>query len=372
MHYSERESRLLAPYAVHAAESAGRGVPEPDHPYRSPFQRDRDRITHSAAFRRLSQKTQVITGELLGAASEDYHRTRLTHTLEVASIARTVARGLRLNEDLVEALALAHDVGHPPFGHAGEDVLDAFLVDEGGFNHNRQALRIFERLETRYPDRPGLNLTQEVLEGQRSRGPDEQRPPHAPHLEAQVVDATDAIAYGAHDADDALVTGLIDLGVLAEATLWRDAVASVQARYTALTGDDLRRAAVHALIERLVSDLLDNAAAEIARLGVDSPNAAREAGVIVRGSAESRELSAELQALLFERVYRHPVVVRHRSDATAALGETLRWWESHAERLPRSLREIASQESPRRAVADHVSSLTDRAVLADISSSGRD
>src|SRR3954452_15277776 len=160
----EREDLILAPYAMHSAHTKGRRHSEPDHPYRSPYQRDRDRIVHSAAFRRLSQKTQVFTGDM-----GDYHRTRLTHTLEVASIARTIARALRLNEDVVEALALFHDIGHPPFGHAGEDALDECLSAHGGFSHNEFALTIAEDLEARYAAFPGLNLTFEVLEGQATR-----------------------------------------------------------------------------------------------------------------------------------------------------------------------------------------------------------
>src|SRR4051794_30151069 len=187
----EREDLILAPYAMHSAHTKGRRHPEPDHPYRSPYQRDRDRIVHSAAFRRLSQKTQVFTGEM-----GDYHRTRLTHTLEVASIARTIARALRLNEDLVEALALVHDLGHPPFGHSGEDVLNECLRNDGGFNHNAQGLRVCELLETSYREFPGLNLTQEVLDGQRQRSEKYtsrsangilREPPSSPLLEVQVV-----------------------------------------------------------------------------------------------------------------------------------------------------------------------------------------
>src|SRR3954454_6212569 len=174
---AERERQLLAPYAMRSADSQGRRHPEPNHPYRGPYQRDRDRILHSAAFRRLSQKTQVFTGEM-----GDYHRTRLTHTLEVASIARTIARALRLNEDLVEALALTHDLGHPPFGHSGEDVLNECLRDQGGFNHNHQALRIFELLESAYADFPELNLTCEVLEGQRHRARKSASTPHESQL----------------------------------------------------------------------------------------------------------------------------------------------------------------------------------------------
>jgi dGTPase len=159
-----RERAILKPYAMSSELSAGREHPEPEHPYRGPFQRDRDRIVHSAAYRRLSSKTQVFTGEL-----GDYHRTRLTHTLEVASVARTIGRALSLNEDLIEALALVHDLGHPPFGHAGEDTLDECLAGDGGFSHNAQALRIVRELETRYHEFPGLNLTREVLEGQGTR-----------------------------------------------------------------------------------------------------------------------------------------------------------------------------------------------------------
>src|SRR3954451_23655905 len=221
---SERERLLLAPYAMHTGNSAGRWYPEAPHPYRGPYQRDRDRIVHSSAFRRLSHKTQVFTGEM-----GDYHRTRLTHTLEVSSIARTIARALRLNEDLVEALALAHDLGHPPFGHSGEDVLNECLQNQGGFNHNAQALRICELLESCYPDFPGLNLSFEVLEGQQHRatksaGSDQESgQTQSPLLEVQVVDAADSITYDAHDADDSLELGLVTLEQLLELELWRDA-----------------------------------------------------------------------------------------------------------------------------------------------------
>ena len=195
--WHKREETLLAPWAMHAADSAGRVHPEPPHLHRSPYQRDRDRIVHAAAFRRLAHKTQVFTGY-----HGDYHRSRLTHTLEVTSIARTMARALALNEDLVEALAMGHDIGHPPLGHAGEDTLDALLADEGGFSHNAQALRIMELLENRYPDFPGLNLSREVLGAQMSRC--DKANEHGRLLEAQVVDAADSIAYDTHDADDAI------------------------------------------------------------------------------------------------------------------------------------------------------------------------
>src|SRR5689334_9861126 len=202
---------------MHGRDTAGRVHDEPTHAYRSPYQRDRDRIVHSSAFRRLAHKTQVFTGTM-----GDYHRSRLTHTLEMASIARTVGRTLGLNEDLIESLALAHDIGHPPFGHAGESVLDECLAREGGFNHNQQALRIVERLETRYPDFPGLNLSREILDGQRSRTVRRlEQEAGGRLLEVQTVDAADSIAYNAHDADDAVELGMIDLPELDAASLWR-------------------------------------------------------------------------------------------------------------------------------------------------------
>ena len=302
---AEREAAILAPYAMHSAASAGRKYPEPPHPYRGPFQRDRDRILHSAAFRRLSQKTQVFTGEM-----GDYHRTRLTHTLEVASIARTLARALRLNEDLVEALALAHDIGHPPFGHSGEEVLDECLRDTGGFNHNAQALRIVELLETRYPEFPGLNLSREVLEGQGQRV-DKQaagRAGQSPLLEVQVVDAADSIAYDSHDADDALAIGLVDLGQLLTVPLWREAADRVRRRYANLDDRQLCRAIVHELINWQVDDLLSGASTGVGRVagghsGGRSPVAGRRGSVDRVGRKEARigELSVERGLPPFDR-----------------------------------------------------------------------
>jgi dGTPase len=255
---AQRERALLAPYAMHSADSAGRRYAEPPHPYRGPYQRDRDRILHSAAFRRLSHKTQVFTGEM-----GDYHRSRLTHTLEVASIARTIARALRLNEDLVEALAMAHDLGHPPFGHSGEEVLDECLQGHGGFNHNAQALRICEILESRYPEFPGLNLTREVLEGQRQRVEKGAQASGSPLLEVQVVDVADSIAYDAHDADDALEIGLLTLAQLLEVPLWHEARERVGRRFANLDDRQLRRAIVHELLDWQVSDVLEVARGEL-------------------------------------------------------------------------------------------------------------
>lgn len=239
-----------APYAMRSVDSAGRKYAEPEHPYRGPFQRDRDRILHCSAYRRLSGKMQVFTGEM-----GDYHRTRLTHTHEVASIARTIARALQLNEDLVEALALFHDIGHPPFGHAGEDALDECLRDQGGFSHNEHALTIAEEIDVRYHGFPGLNLTREVLDGQGVRA-DKRNPELRPLLEVQLVDAADSITYDAHDTDDAVKLGLLSLDELVEVPLIRETLTRVNNRFSGLSPRVLRQTLVHELIDYQVSDVL--------------------------------------------------------------------------------------------------------------------
>src|SRR3954467_553038 len=225
MSIADRERALLARYAMHSADSRGRKHPEIEHSYRGPFQRDRDRIVHSSAFRRLSGKMQVFTGDM-----GDYHRPRLTHTHEVASIARTIGRALRLNEDLIEALALFHDIGHPPFGHAGEDALDECLAHSGGFSHNEFALRLAEKWDSQYAAFPGLNLTYEVLEGQATRADKDAAyaaTGQLPLLEVQVVEAAASMTYDAHDTDDAVKLQLVALEELAACTLIRDALKSV-------------------------------------------------------------------------------------------------------------------------------------------------
>src|SRR5687768_16592301 len=251
---AQREAALLAPYAMHSGDSRGRVHPEAEHPYRGPYQRDRDRLVHSSAFRRLSGKMQVFTGEM-----GDYHRTRLTHTHEVASIARTIGRALSLNEDLIEALALFHDIGHPPFGHAGEDALDECLAGEGGFSHNQFAITLAEELESRYPAFAGLNLTREVLDGQATRADKDAAYAAsglAPLLEVQIVEAADSVTYDAHDTDDAVKLQLVTLDELAAISLVRDAVTRVRGRFADLRDDLLRKAVVHELIDRQVTDVL--------------------------------------------------------------------------------------------------------------------
>ena len=294
---ADREAALLARYAMHSADSRGRKHPEPEHPYRGPFQRDRDRIVHSSAFRRLSGKMQVFTGDM-----GDYHRTRLTHTHEVASIARTIGRALRLNEDLVEALALFHDIGHPPFGHAGEDALDECLAGHGGF--------------------PGLNLTYEVLEGQATRTDKDAAyaaTGQAPLLEVQVVEAADSATYDAHDTDDAVKLQLVTLDELAACALVDEALSEVHRRHADLRDDLLRKAVVHQLIDRQVTDVLETCAAILATATHLSAQDVRRSAVRIVASRELSDQKRELENFLYERVYRHPRLVAVRGEAPSRL-----------------------------------------------------
>ena len=361
-----REAALLAPWAMPAADSAGRVHPEPPHAFRSPYQRDRDRIVHSAAFRRLAHKTQVFTGY-----HGDYHRSRLTHTLEVTNIARTLARALALNEDLVETLALAHDIGHPPLGHAGEDTLADLLRDEGGFNHNAQALRIMELLETRYPQFPGLNLSREVLDAQATRKKDGTAP--APLLETQVVDAADSIAYDTHDVDDAIELRLVTLEELLELPLVADAAARVRDRLGPLAGGDLKRAVIHELVDVQVAELVRSSLAALRSLGIASVADVRAAfrpaaGGTRRLVAHDPGLAAskrELERFLFERVYRSERVLAMRVPAQRELAELFGWYVTHPDALPPRFRARATDSGIRRSTADYIAGMTDRFLAAD-------
>jgi dGTPase len=351
---ADRERVLLAPYAMHSVDSIGRRHSESGHSYRSPYQRDRDRIVHSAAFRRLSRKTQVFTGD-----RGDYHRTRLTHTLEVSSIARTIARALRLNEDLVEALALAHDVGHPPFGHSGEDALNECLQNDGGFNHNAQALRIFELLETAYPNFPGLNLSGEVLEGQRHRANKCRAPSTSPLLEVQVVDAADSIAYDTHDADDALELKLLTIDQLLELPLWREARDRIP-DHARLNVRQLRRAIVHEILDWQVSDLISQSARELAAQNIASVAQVRSASAIVQPSSALSKKKIELEEFLFDKVYRHPGVVAKRCQAQQALRESFAALVADPQKLPHKFHRLADEQGLRRAAVDYLAGMTDR------------
>jgi dGTPase len=313
MDWLQHEETWLAPYAMTSRASRGRQYTEPPHPFRTVFQRDRERIVHSTAFRRMVGKTQVLVGPI-----NDHHRTRLTHSLEVAQISRTIARRLRLNEDLVEAIALSHDIGHPPFGHAGEAALSECMKDYGGFDHNLYGLRRVDWLEDRYPNFPGLNLSWELREAfvQHSRRRDSPElagffEVGSPLVEAQVVDAADSLAYDAHDTDDAIAIGLITLDDLEEVDLWRKISISVQSQFSQIRGDAFRRAVIRELISQQVLDLIAATESRLKETGVSSVADVRaQQKPLVEFGSELRDLKRGLEGFLRTCVYRHHRVIR--------------------------------------------------------------
>jgi dGTPase len=360
----DREEEVLAPYAMRTRQSRGRRYPEEPHPFRTLYQRDRDRIVHSTAFRRLMYKTQVLVSQ-----TNDHHRTRLTHTLEVAQISRTIARQLGLNEDLTEAIALSHDLGHPPFGHAGEDALDECMAGHGGFEHNRHGLRIVDLLEYRYADFPGLNLSWEVLEAmaQHSKRPDspelqEFAGAGQPLLEAQVVDAADSLAYDTHDIDDALSVGLITPEDLDEAAFWRRAVERVRKRHRALGPEQFQPTVVRDLIDWQVADLLEQTHERLARHHVRTVEDIRRAPErLVGPGPEVGGLKKELEAFLHRRVYRHYRVMRMAAKGRRILHalfvEFCRLPDLLPDRYGRRARVSGQLE---RTVCDYLAGMTDR------------
>jgi dGTPase len=360
----DREEEVLAPYAMRTRHSRGRRYPEAPHAYRSLYQRDRDRIVHSTAFRRLMYKTQVLV-----AQTNDHHRTRLTHTLEVAQISRTIARQLGLNEDLTEAVALAHDLGHPPFGHAGEEALDACMHEHGGFEHNQHALRIVEELEYRYADFPGLNLSWEVLEAQafhsKRPGAPEVRAylgAGQPLLEAQVVDAADSLAYDTHDVDDALGAGLITIEQLQDVEFWQQALARVRQQHPSVGPLQLQPTVVRALIDWQVSDLLDHTRQRLHQHAIRDVADVRNASeVLVGPGPEVRRLKVGLEEFLRGRVYRHYRVLRMAAKGRRLLRQLFDEFCRAPEQMPeRYARRALAAGQPQRTVCDYLAGMTDR------------
>ena len=368
-HSSDPREALLAPYAQRDSESAGRLRPEQGHSFRSCYQRDRDRIVHGTSFRRLDGKTQVFLN-----GKGDHYRTRLTHTIEVASLSRTVARALGLNEDLAEAIALAHDLGHPPFGHAGEETLDLLMKDHGGFDHNEQSLRVVEVLEESYPQQVGLNLSYEVLEGLRKHHralihPDGAEYP-SPSLEAQVANIADEVAYYSHDLEDGLASGLLPEEELSELDLWREAEAKAleeSAGQLLSSGPRTHRKFIlRCLINREVEDLVATSSEAIRSSGVTSVDDVRNLPSRLIGySAELKSRNAALRRHLYERFYRHPEVKGANENACSQMEAVF----SHLFKQPsglagigglgtRSLARVEHDGLPR-AVADYVAGMTD-------------
>ena len=349
--WQARERVLLAPFAMFSAQSAGREHSEPQHNYRGPFQRDRDRILHSSAFRRLSGKMQVFTGDM-----GDYHRTRLTHTNEVASLARTIGRTLRLNEDLIEAMALLHDIGHPPFGHCGEDALQDCVKEFGGFSHNAFAIELATRIEQRYTSYSGLNLTREVLSGQQFRSRKDSGVVQM--LEIQVVDSADSIAYDAHDLDDALKLGLLNWQQLAGLGLVQRA--RQLAPLDQSSSNNRRQMLVHTLIDIQMDNFLQYSMELLSEAGQLDSKAVQDVGIQLQMSPEMQSDKEELEAFLFEHVYRHPKLVEVRLRAANRLNQLYRLLKSYPERLPVRFQKWVAEWGIEHTVAVYLAGMTDR------------
>ncbi len=357
------EQRTLAPFGMPSARSEGRAHAEQEHAYRTVYQRDRDRIIHCAAFRRLEYKTQVFVN-----SEGDYYRTRLTHTIEVAQIARTIARTLGLNEDLTEALALVHDLGHAPFGHAGQDVLATCMRDHGGFEHNAQALRIVDRLERRYPSFSGLNLSYEAREGIAKHGDYIEkgsavafRPEQRPLLEAQVADQADRLAYNHHDLDDGLTSGLLSEREVREVPHIDAAFAAVDAADAGLP-DRLRiNQAFIRLMNDAVTNLVTHTASRLADLRVRSIDDVRAASELLAVfSPEGARRHEDMHRFLSAHFYRHWKVTRMQENAKRFLRTVFDSLLEHPGALPPEVAARAASDGLHRAVCDHVAAMTDR------------
>lgn len=359
------ESNTLAPFAVKSGESQGRQYPEEEHQYRTRFQRDRDRIIHTSAFRRLEYKTQVFVYH-----EGDYYRTRLTHSLEVAQIARSICKSLQLNEDLAESVALSHDLGHPPFGHTGQDVLNRLMKDHGGFEHNKQSLRILKLLEKRYPEFDGLNLTWDVLEGICKHTKDEENPITSaegvkyPSLEAQIADFADGIAYNAHDLDDGITSNLLDLDQLRKVALWKENEDRFDKKYSGLDFKLKKYQVVRSIINELTTDLRDATSKNIEDHKVTSVDEVRRAPVrIATFGKEVAEKNKELKKFLHKNMYSHRKVLRMEFKAGLTLDGIFAAYTKMPGLLPESVLKNEAHGTLERRMCDYVSGMTDRYAL---------
>jgi dGTPase len=363
----EGERTALASFAQKSGESRGRQHDESSHAYRTEFQRDRARIIHSRAFRRLEYKTQVFLN-----GTGDHLRTRLTHSIEVASISRTIARALRLNEDLAEAIALGHDLGHAPFGHSGEEMLAECMRDHGGFDHNRQSVRVVELLETPYPDFPGLNLTFEVREGLRKHERPFKFPTPAreeynsPSLEGQVADLADEITYYSHDLDDAVDFEILSPTQLEENEVWRNSHRAVLARYTGAREPELHKLIIRDIIDREVHDLVTASAESIAESGVQSADDVRRQTMpLIRYSDELAEANRALRKFLYQNVYYHPRVAKVNRRACEMLRRVFEAYVADRDRLGEGATRRVEKEGLHRTVCDYIAGMTDRYVMEE-------
>ncbi len=365
------EDSDLAPYAIHNLATKGRRFPEKPHPFRTDFQRDRDRVLHSRAFRRLEYKTQVF---LNGAG--DHLRTRLTHTIEVAAISRTIARALYLNEDLAETIALAHDLGHTPFGHTGEFALNELLQKYGGrFDHNDQSLRVVDELEQKYPDYDGLNLSWEVREGLiKHRGKDRiveldgiTLPP-TPFLESQVADLADDLTYYGHDVDDGLESGLINEKMLTEVPLWNMATERAKERGMKIVpGDDKSRAyTVRCLIDMMVGNAILNSEARIRECALQDPEKPQNMMTrIISSDYDFEKMTLQLREFLFKNLYHHHEISVVNDSAVEKMRNLFQAFVEKPELMGRTAQHRVKKDGLPLAIADYISGMTDRFALLE-------
>jgi len=366
-HLEAHERENLAPYAQLSALTSGRVYPEPEHAYRTSFERDRDRVLHTTAFRRLEYKTQVFINY-----EGDHYRTRLTHTLEVAQIARTLARALLVNEDLTEAIALAHDLGHTPFGHAGESTLHDKMLDYGGFNHNTHGLRIVEELEDRYPAFHGLNLTWEVREGIIKHTTEYDTPQAVGYepqlrssLEGQIINIADEIAYNTHDLDDGLRSGIILPTQVMEVSLLGEAIHELQLELDGLSSLERNRL-IHYLVNRLVTDVVQATESALEQAQVNSPEQVRAwpTNLVVFSDAQ-QQLNRELKDFLYRNLYRNWRVMRISTKVTRTVSELFDYFVAHPELLPPEHQNRIDVLPVQRVVCDYIAGMTDRYALQE-------
>ena len=351
------EWATLGPFAQKSGESGGRKHREKSHAYRTEFQRDRARIIHSRAFRRLEYKTQVFLN-----GTGDHLRTRLTHSIEVASISRTIARALSLNEDLAEAISLAHDLGHTPFGHSGEEVLAECMRDHGGFEHNRQSLRVVELLENAYPNFPGLNLTFEVREGLQKHG----RRDGFPTLEAQVADLADEITYYSHDLDDAVDFHILDETQLRENEVWKRSQQHVLAHYPRAREPELHKLIIRKIIDLQVQDVVTTSAASISKANPKSPDDVRNQSMaLIHYSDELGKENQALRKFLYANVYYHPRVAEVNQRACEMLRDVFESYVTDPGQLGDVATGRLNHEGLHRTVCDYVAGMTDRYLIEE-------
>jgi dGTPase len=364
-----RERQTLAGYAQLSAETRGRLYPESPPLWRTQYQRDRDRVIHSRAFRRLEYKTQVFLN-----GTGDHLRTRLTHTIEVAAMARNIARALRLNEDLAETIALAHDLGHSPFGHKGEAVLNRLMREHGGFEHNRQSLRIVEELEEKYPGFRGLNLSWEVREGLLKHQTTYDQPGHrkgftakSPSLEAQIANLADELIYSSHDLDDGLDAGLLsEKKLMREVRLFAEASRLVRKEHGALPDEIRRYFIIRNIIDLQVHDVVETSEAAIIASGVKTADDVRkQPRPLVQHSRKRRGLNSELRVYLYKNLYFNPAVKEPNRRAGEMLAELFRYFVEHPEKIGAASRKRARKAGWPRAICDYISGMTDRYTIVE-------